>query len=328
MRNLFALVFVLTSFVVSGCFSSHGSPDLVGSAVDNSDPFVGGDAGPTEPDLGPTEVDAGSDAFVPMEDAGSDAGSIPTGECAVGETRHCYSGLPRETDGVGQCHGSEQRCIANPDGSGRWEHALIDCVGEVTPYPLGEIPDDDIDNDCNGETDVDAGSVICDAVDVPADGSGHVNVRVEGGGDMTVAPDTDFVAFSVVIENHMPTSVSADTHTHGWTLSADCSVAGVSAALINECDAMNRFHPSAGSCGGGTCGYSCAETGPVFASGTSTRFTAYAHTRASGTFGLELGFGTRPTWITFRNTLGSILATEVVDGDESSARPIATITAP
>lgn len=168
----------------------------------------------------------------------------------------------------------------------------------------------------------------CEAVDVPADGSGHVIVRVEGGGDMTVPPDTDFVAFSVTIENHRSTSISAATNTHGWILSADCSVAGASAALTNECDAMNNFHPTAGSCGGGTCGYSCAEIGPVFASGTSTRFTAYAHTRASGTFGLELGFGTRATWIAFSDELGSYLATDVVDGDESSARPIATITVP
>lgn len=168
----------------------------------------------------------------------------------------------------------------------------------------------------------------CDAVDVPADGSGRVIVRVEGGGDMTVAPDTDFVAFSVTIENHMLTSVSAETYTHGWTLSADCTVAGPSAALTNECDATNGFHPTAGSCGGGACGYSCGEVGPVFASGTSTRFTAYAHTRASGTFGLELGFATMATWITFRDSLGSILATDVVDGDESSLRPTAIITVP
>jgi len=95
MRNFIAFVFV--SFVVSGCFSSHGRPDFV-VPMEDSGPFVGGDAGPTEPDsgraeldAGPTEPDlgsievdagpvieedAGSDAFVPMEDAGSDAGTI------------------------------------------------------------------------------------------------------------------------------------------------------------------------------------------------------------------------------------------------------------
>jgi hypothetical protein len=171
--------------------------------------------------------------------------------------------------------------------------------------------------------------VGCEAVDVPADGFGRVIVRVEGGGDMTVPPETDFVAFSVIIENRMPTSVSAETHTHAWTLSADCTVAGPTAALTNECDATNRFHPTAGSCGGGACGYSCAEVGPMFASGTSTRFTAYARTRASGIFGLELtDFVGSSTWITFRDESGVILSTDMVDGDESDLHPLATITVP
>lgn len=170
---------------------------------------------------------------------------------------------------------------------------------------------------------------ICDAVDVPADGSGRIIVRVEGGGDMTVPPDTDFVAFSVIIENHTLTSVSAGTRTRAWILSADCTVAGPSAALTNECDTMNRFHPTAGSCGGGACGYGCAEIGPVFAPGTSTRFTAYAHTRDTGTFGLELtSFVGSPTWIDFRDASGSLMSTDVVDGDEFSLRPIAIITVP
>lgn len=90
MRNLIALAFVLVSFIVSGCFSSHGRPDFVAPMVDDTNPFIGGDAGPTEPDsgraeldagptepdLGPIEADAGSDAFVPMEDAGTDASPI------------------------------------------------------------------------------------------------------------------------------------------------------------------------------------------------------------------------------------------------------------
>jgi hypothetical protein len=66
MRNLFAIAFVLVSmFVVSGCFSSHGRPDFVIS-MEDSGPFVGGDAGPTEPDAGP----------VVMADAGTDSGPV------------------------------------------------------------------------------------------------------------------------------------------------------------------------------------------------------------------------------------------------------------
>ncbi len=99
---------------------------------------------------------AAVDAAVPVADVGPVRdGFVPVGECRLGETRHCYSGAPG-TEGVGRCHGSEQRCIAAADGSGRWEHPLIDCVGEVTPYPWGDILTGDgigIDDDCDGEVD-------------------------------------------------------------------------------------------------------------------------------------------------------------------------------
>jgi hypothetical protein len=57
MRNLFAIVFVLVSMFVSGCYLSHERPDFV-VPMEDSGPFVG-DAGPEEPDLGPTEPDSG-----------------------------------------------------------------------------------------------------------------------------------------------------------------------------------------------------------------------------------------------------------------------------
>lgn len=80
-----------------------------------------------------------------------DAGT--TGECAVGATRHCYSG-PTRTEGIGQCHGATQTCYRGVDGDGHWP-SLTDCVGEVTPNSA-ETPYDAIDNDCNGIVDDDA----------------------------------------------------------------------------------------------------------------------------------------------------------------------------
>lgn len=79
-----------------------------------------------------------------------DAGT--TGECTVGETRHCYSG-PAGTEGIGQCHGATQVCRLGVDGQAHWP-SPIDCVTEVTPNPV-ETPYDGIDNDCNGWVDDD-----------------------------------------------------------------------------------------------------------------------------------------------------------------------------
>jgi hypothetical protein len=126
MRNLFALVFVLS--LVSGCYLSHERP-LPVTVMEDSGPILG--------------------------DAGTDAGPTPVGECAVGETRHCYSG-PATTEGVGRCHGSDHTCVLDPDGVPAWDEYPPDCVGEVTPYPWGDILIGDgigVDDDCDGETD-------------------------------------------------------------------------------------------------------------------------------------------------------------------------------
>lgn len=166
---------------------------------------------------------------------------------------------------------------------------------------------------------------ICDAVDVPADGSGRVIVRVEGGGDMTVPPDTDFVAFSVIIENHMLDSVAATVILREASLSADCTVERPSISFTNECDASNAFRPSSGSCGAGPCFTNCGENGPVLASGTSTRFTMFGHTRASGLFVIDMGSSS--PWIWFNDAAGVRLPSERVVGNIGPA-PVATITVP
>ncbi len=161
--------------------------------------------------------------------------------------------------------------------------AFVPPTEEDAGSDTGPPPEPDAGSDA-GMPEVDAGGVICDAVDVPADGSGRVIIRVEGGGDMTVPQDTDFVAFSITIENHTLGPIEGFASFHGSTLSSDCAVRRPSLSFRNECDEMNNYHPFAGSCGGGDCGYTCAEGGPIFASGTSTRFTAYGHTHAAGTF--------------------------------------------
>ena len=76
-----------------------------------------------------------------------------SGTCAIGETRHCYSG-PVRTENVAQCRGASQTCYRGVDGQGHWP-SPIDCVGEVTPNSI-ETPYDGIDNDCNGIIDDDA----------------------------------------------------------------------------------------------------------------------------------------------------------------------------
>lgn len=77
------------------------------------------------------------------------------GECRLGETRSCYSG-PAGTEGVGRCHGSMHTCVLGPFGATEWDYEPPDCVGEVTPYPWGDLLTGDdigVDDDCDGEVD-------------------------------------------------------------------------------------------------------------------------------------------------------------------------------
>lgn len=86
---------------------------------------------------------------------GSTMTFVVVGECRLGETRHCYSGVPA-TEGVGRCHGSEHTCVLGPYDIPMWDQAPPDCVGEVTPYPWGDILTGDgigVDDDCDGEVD-------------------------------------------------------------------------------------------------------------------------------------------------------------------------------
>ncbi len=81
MRHFNMFTFVFVSVLVSGCYLFHERPDYV-APMEDSGPFVGGDAGPTEPDAGPTEPDLGSiepdSGPIIMADAGTDAGPIVT----------------------------------------------------------------------------------------------------------------------------------------------------------------------------------------------------------------------------------------------------------
>jgi hypothetical protein len=77
-----------------------------------------------------------------------------TQDCVAASTRHCYSG-PAGTENVGRCHGATQECVMTDKGP-KWDAS---CVGEVTPYPWGDIMDNGIDDDCNGI--VDDGAYFC-----------------------------------------------------------------------------------------------------------------------------------------------------------------------
>jgi len=56
-------------------------------------------------------------------------------------TRSCYTG-PQETEDVGECKSGTETCEAEEWG---------ECVDEVTPTT--EVCDDDLDNDCDNDTD-------------------------------------------------------------------------------------------------------------------------------------------------------------------------------
>jgi hypothetical protein len=139
------IFFACLVLVVSGCAFSHVTE--IGCHGDEDCPV----AFYCDPDLLSCAYDCRGDVdCAPDETCSPVSGrcierAIPSGECDVGESRYCYSGSD-ESDGVGQCHGSTQYCVADDADAGIWS---IDCVGEVTPYPWGDIPDDGIDNDCD-----------------------------------------------------------------------------------------------------------------------------------------------------------------------------------
>lgn len=70
--------------------------------------------------------------------------------CAPGATRECYDGPP-ETKGVGSCHVGQQTCLADGSDFGP-------CEGQVLP---GEEVCNNVDDDCNGQTDENLGERSC-----------------------------------------------------------------------------------------------------------------------------------------------------------------------
>jgi hypothetical protein len=76
------------------------------------------------------------------------SGEFTTAYCFIGETRHCYNGIPASTEGVGKCHGGTNACVMTDSGP-QWDPSCA----ENTPYPWGDIAGNGIDDDCNGIVD-------------------------------------------------------------------------------------------------------------------------------------------------------------------------------
>ncbi len=129
------LVALLTVLALSAC--SEGPPTSFMSFTPTEDTGGIGDALTDlgEPDDGGLTSDGGDDAA----DTASDADSVDAG-CVEGTPRPCFSGDEAEA-GVGACFRGIQTCA-----DGEWGA----CVGETTP---AEEFCDDVDNDCDGETD-------------------------------------------------------------------------------------------------------------------------------------------------------------------------------
>jgi hypothetical protein len=76
--------------------------------------------------------------------------TFKTAYCFIGETRHCYNGIPASTEGVGKCHGGTNACIMTGNGP-QWDPSCA----ENTPYIHGDIVGNGIDDDCDGVVDED-----------------------------------------------------------------------------------------------------------------------------------------------------------------------------
>jgi hypothetical protein len=73
--------------------------------------------------------------------------------CVVGTTESCYTG-PSGTDGVGVCSPGQKTCQKDGDDS-----AFGDCMNETVP--TGENCTDNVDNDCDGDTDMADSACSC-----------------------------------------------------------------------------------------------------------------------------------------------------------------------
>jgi hypothetical protein len=94
-----------------------------------------------------TAENGGEDSSQPM---GRDeaSGEFKTDYCFVGEQKYHYSDDDNETDGVGRCRGAVKECVPSGFGDGRFSG-----VGEVVPYPWGDIVGNGVDDDCDGKVD-------------------------------------------------------------------------------------------------------------------------------------------------------------------------------
>ena len=161
-----ASYFIFVGLFVAGCSSTTGGsePDV--------DFDSGTDAAPADvadvPDVPNTCNDPDRDGYGPGCELGDDClpadpsgnpgaseqcgdrtdndcdGTVDEGcPCTEGEVVACYTG-PRDTDGVGPCHGGFQQCV-----DGVW----TECESEVVPRGAEETLCDGVDEDCDGELD-------------------------------------------------------------------------------------------------------------------------------------------------------------------------------
>lgn len=123
-------------------------------------------------------------------DSLADTVTITVAECAPNATVVCYSG-PAGTAGVGVCRAGTKTCSDQGE--------FGDCIGEVLPG--AEIPDNGIDEDCNGEDETSGGGTL------PPDPS-TVAPPIDPGASTTVFGST---AFLYTGPNPIQTGVVAGT---------------------------------------------------------------------------------------------------------------------